>query len=356
MARKIYIWGAGHWGVLTALDCEKKGIKVVGFIDSNKTLCGQKRLGIKIFSPNEFYRIKRERTYVIIATIAEQTISKILKDAGYLEGQDFESSNLVTNFNQNLILQNMLQNLQNMQNTLQNSISQNSLTLDMSRSSTKNEISILCDLYGSDKGSTFGGGNPHYKWTSHTYTTIYEYLFNSIRNDVRNVFECGLGTNNQNINNNMGADGKPGASLRVWRDYFPNADIFGADIDKEILFTENRIQTDFIDQTNPNDIKAFFAKFNKNTFDIMIDDGLHTFEAATTLLENSIEYLKDNGLYIIEDLYLQDIQRFKEYQKNNTTLNIRYWLMSTKERLDNNLIVITHTHSDDFYAIAKHLP
>jgi hypothetical protein len=33
--KPTYIWGAGHFGVLAALDCEKRGIEVAGFIDSN---------------------------------------------------------------------------------------------------------------------------------------------------------------------------------------------------------------------------------------------------------------------------------------------------------------------------------
>ena len=43
----------------------------------------------------------------------------------------------------------------------------------------------------------------------------------------------------------MNINGKPGASLRAWRDYFENALIYGADIDKNILFKENRINTFF---------------------------------------------------------------------------------------------------------------
>ena len=53
-----------------------------------------------------------------------------------------------------------------------------------------------------------------------------------------NIFEVGLGTNNVDVPSNMGKDGKPGASLRAWRDYFPNADI-----DTRILFKEDKIQT-----------------------------------------------------------------------------------------------------------------
>ena len=33
----------------------------------------------------------------------------------------------------------------------------------------------------------------------------------------------------------MTLNGKPGASLKVWKDYFVNAQIFGADIDRNIL-------------------------------------------------------------------------------------------------------------------------
>jgi hypothetical protein len=41
---------------------------------------------------------------------------------------------------------------------------------------TRCELSLLCDLYGSDKGSMYGGG-AYYKWLAHTYTPVYEYFF-----------------------------------------------------------------------------------------------------------------------------------------------------------------------------------
>ena len=46
------------------------------------------------------------------------------------------------------------------------------------------------------------------------------------------LIECGLGTNNINFKSSMGINGKPGASLRMWRDFFPSARIIGVDIDK----------------------------------------------------------------------------------------------------------------------------
>ena len=34
----------------------------------------------------------------------------------------------------------------------------------------------------------------------------------------------------------------------MWKEYFSNAEIYGADIDKNVLFFENRIKTYHVDQ------------------------------------------------------------------------------------------------------------
>jgi hypothetical protein len=52
----------------------------------------------------------------------------------------------------------------------------------------------------------------------------------------------------------MGRTGTPGASLRAWRDYFPNAEIYGADIDREILFEEERISAFYVNQLSESAI------------------------------------------------------------------------------------------------------
>jgi len=115
----------------------------------------------------------------------------------------------------------------------------------------------------------------------------------------------------------MGSKGKPGASLRVWRDYFPNALVYGADIDREILFNENRIKTFFIDQLNPELIKNFWDLANIGNLDLIIEDGLHTFEAGVTLFSHSIDKLSESGIYIIEDVLQTDIKKCKDYFMNS---------------------------------------
>jgi hypothetical protein len=80
----------------------------------------------------------------------------------------------------------------------------------------------------------------------------------------------------------------------------------------------------------------------------MIDDGLHTFEAAKCLFENSFSHLRgEGGIYIIEDMSDNDILRFKEYFKSNFSANeirVNYMFMPVGEhKNDNNLIIIYKT-------------
>ena len=153
------------------------------------------------------------------------------------------------------------------------------------------------------------------------------------------VFECGLGTNNPDLQSNMTVDGMPGASLRVWRDYFKNAQIYGADIDKDIIFQENRIKTFYVDQMNNTSIETMWKEIGIQNFDIIIDDGLHTTDANINLFINSFDKLKKNGIYIIEDVNTLELNSImKKLNKFNPELvilqkkNIKYQ--------NNNLIII----------------
>lgn len=202
------------------------------------------------------------------------------------------------------------------------------------------EISRLCDLYGSDKGELRKDGHP-YPWPSHTYADFYARLFSHCRNGVKLVFECGLGTNNPELPSSMGASGKPGASLRVWRDYFPNARIYGADIDRDILFEEDRIQTFYIDQLDPVAIKDYWGKVGTKDFDFMIDDGLHTFQAGTTLFLHSIDKLAENGVYIIEDVGSADLLLYLDFFRDkNFAVEFICLHRPSSGLVDNSLISI----------------
>jgi len=262
-----------------------------------------------------------------------------------------ENNNYIKEINQltkmNKDLAQEIKNLTQENNNLQTEdIYKVNTLLSISNKTKKNEISVLCDLYGSDKGSLFRN--------VHTYTDLYQELFYPIKDNVKAVLESGIGRINPSVKNNLSFYPNPGASLKVWRDYFTNAVIIGGDINYEALketeYNEERIYTGFLDQMSPLVIKRFFEYFVSkytDSFDIIIDNGLHTAEAAICLFENTIRYLKKDGFYIIEDMHtVKDIPVLKEYFNNcelKDKINVKYELLD-KVSLDNdnNLVIISN--------------
>lgn len=202
-------------------------------------------------------------------------------------------------------------------------------------------ITPLCDImvrYGSDKSPAKGG------WNWHNYTQVYYNLFKEITNQSLNVFELGLGTNNVNIPSNMGPSGRPGASLRGWAEFFPNANIYGADIDRQILFNEGSIKTYYCDQLDAAAITAMWQQIEPQ-MDIIIEDGLHTYDANITFFENSFQKVKSGGFYIIEDVQRDTLSSWStklvEWKTKYPIYQIEILkLKHNKNDHDNNLIVI----------------
>ncbi len=205
----------------------------------------------------------------------------------------------------------------------------------------------LCEImgrYNSDKGQL------NITESHHNYTTFYNSIFEPIRNNTLRVFELGLGTNYPDVKSNMCGHtngGSPGASLYGWREYFPNSLIYGADIDKRILFNCDRITTFYCDQTNPSSIHELWTHDGlAEWFDIIIEDGLHEYDANVCFFENSIHKLKKGGYYIIEDILISDESRFlvkfEEWRNKYSDLSFTFIkIPSTKNPHDNNLVVIT---------------
>jgi hypothetical protein len=207
------------------------------------------------------------------------------------------------------------------------------------------EPTILCEIMGrnqSDKGSS------NITFSHHNYTTLYYSLFKDMQQKTMRVFELGLGTNNINLPSNMGANGRPGASLFGWREFFPMAKIFGADIDSQILFASENIKTYYCDQTSPDSIKKLWSEEDlQDNFDIMIEDGLHEYHANVCFFENSIHKLLKNGYYIIEDINNNELPLFKSKIESwkNTYPHLSFDLVtipSVVNRFDNTLLVVKY--------------
>jgi hypothetical protein len=152
------------------------------------------------------------------------------------------------------------------------------------------DLAAAFTRYGSDKA------------THHSYHLVYASVLGRCgESRPLNLFEIGLGTNMVDVVSNMGIAGHPGASLRAFRDFLPNASIYGADVDRRVLFEEERIKTFHVDQTD----RDTFVELGKNLpdeFDVMIDDGLHLPTANINSLSFFLSRLRDGGFAIIEDI------------------------------------------------------
>ena len=155
------------------------------------------------------------------------------------------------------------------------------------------ELCSLAEKYGSDKAPSI----------QHTYTPYYYELFSPIRNNVKKVLEIGIG--NARYRNKI-KDFNPvlGASLKMWRDFFPNAQVYGIDIDPDTMFKDERIETFVCDQSDPEALKELIKKIGD--VDIVIDDGSHHPIHQIVSCQTLMPLLKKEAIYIIEDVRLPD--------------------------------------------------
>ena len=155
----------------------------------------------------------------------------------------------------------------------------------------------LFTKYGTDKDAI------------HHYTGLYECLFRARRFDIKSLLEVGIGTLIPEAHSSMSGFGlegyKPGGSLRAWRDYFPNAQIYGIDVMPDTQFSEERITTYTCDSTNTEQVLNTPIP---RKFDIIIDDGSHITEHQLATLGNLFPYLEPNGVYVVEDTYGNQLQ------------------------------------------------
>lgn len=214
------------------------------------------------------------------------------------------------------------------------------MNINVSVSDKATDLCFIMHYFGSDKGNPMGNGH-------HTYTLAYEPLFAPVRQDPIRVFELGLGTNNLNFPSNMGADGKPGASLRGWKQFFPKAHVFGADIDGGILFEEERIKTYQCDQNSTESVTRLWANpdLALGGFDIIIEDGLHIFESNVHFFENSCHKLNPGGIFVIEDIQSYTFQswaaKIPEWKARYPHLTFRmFQIPNERNRFDNNILLV----------------
>ena len=129
----------------------------------------------------------------------------------------------------------------------------------------------------------------------HGYTPYYHELFKG--RNIKRLLEIGVGCSRVH-------PGIPtGASLHMWEEYFPEAEIYGLDINPDSLINEGRIHCFLCDQGNEESLRKTAASLG-GRFDLIIDDGSHLPEHQVLSAKVLIPLLLNpDGLYIIEDVW-----------------------------------------------------
>lgn len=150
-------------------------------------------------------------------------------------------------------------------------------------------VRVAFNKHGSDKSA------------GHGYEYVYAYVLSKFTTNI-NLLEIGMGSNNEDTISNMGKSGKPGASLFAFSELLPDSNIYGADVDKRILFNNKNIKSGYLNQMDYSTYEEFHRNFGQVSFDIIIDDGIHIQSANLNTLLFSINNLNKGGFLIIEDI------------------------------------------------------
>jgi predicted O-methyltransferase YrrM len=130
------------------------------------------------------------------------------------------------------------------------------------------------------------------------YADLYYNILSDMRLQIKSIFEIGV---------------YRGASLKMWREYCPNAKItaidslyaFRAKHERRNIwdyFNEEELKffnIEIMNQTEVDRLSAFASKYKP--YDLIIDDGEHSSSSNKKAMEILYPLLRPKGIYIIED-------------------------------------------------------
>lgn len=163
-----------------------------------------------------------------------------------------------------------------------------------------NKTTPLCDLaykYGADKC-------PRIK---HAYTPFYFELLKDKRKSAKKILELGIGhyrgmkENEWIFDPGLNRRYHRGASLYMWRDFFPNAHIYGFDRVEEAIFQDERITTYLGDERSAEDLKKLVKDMGDDV-EVVVDDASHHVDDQIFAAKTLLPLLNENVIYIIEDV------------------------------------------------------
>ncbi len=172
----------------------------------------------------------------------------------------------------------------------------------------------LHDVYKKYSGPD-GSGD---KGTAHSYIDVYN---KKINQPQCSLLEIGI---------------YEGLSLLMWKDYLPNANIFGVDITDQFIMHDLSSCNVIIDDATSI---GFSHRFDDHSLDYIIDDGSHSLLDQLNSLAYLFQKLKSGGIYFIEDVPIQNISTLLEHL-SSCKYNYEVHMGNIATRFDDILVII----------------
>ena len=181
-----------------------------------------------------------------------------------------------------------------------------------------------------------------HKWES--YFNVYDKIFSPYKNKEITFVEVGVSA---------------GGSLSIWRKFFGNkARIIGIDLNPDAKKLEDLGFEIYIgNQSDEGFWKNFYQEVGK--IDILLDDGGHKNIQQINSVHNSIDFIKDGGLIVVEDTHTSYLKEFKNpsyFSFLNYCYRINKLIHKRCEHLheikDKNINKIDNNYTKKIYSIS----
>lgn len=141
-------------------------------------------------------------------------------------------------------------------------------------------LTAIANEENTDKGTSFGA--------AHGYTRLYERHFKHLREKPVRLLEVGI---------------YKGDSMRMWRRYFPHAEIFGIDHGEQEPIPDIPGVRSWLGKQEDGEFIRRFLEESGGQFDVVIDDGGHRADETVATFRHLWPAVTPGGVYVIEDLH-----------------------------------------------------
>ena len=112
-----------------------------------------------------------------------------------------------------------------------------------------------------------------------------------------------------------------GHSLRMWKEFYPNATVVGIDITpicSQYQIVDQNVFVEIGSQYDSEFLNQVIQKYKE--FDLIIDDGSHYQDHVIFSFEFLFDFVKNGGMYVVEDACCAYWNTFLNSEKNNSCI------------------------------------